>query len=484
MKKINLTKFVAAAIFAVIATMAFCVNPVLGAAILAIPGAGVMSVKTVNVLTEQRGGLITQLDELVKKAEGEKRDINDDENVIIDRINGEIQALNTEIERRTKLEANLAIAAGDYINKRNQEIEDKELKQFSWSKFLQGAMRNELSGFEKEMHIEAEREARESGVILSGFGIPSKVLGTGANAVRRMMERRDLTAGSATNMGDLINPYPMTFIDSLVAKLVMVDLGAIFMNGLVGDVPMNRLTTGSSAAWEGEVDAGAEQNPGIVNTKMTPHRLGAYAQLSKQLIFQTSGVAQTIVQNDIQRAIRVALEAAAINGGSGSEPDGILSTTGIGSIVGGQNGLAPTWAHITGLETEVAIDNADVGTLAYLTNPKAKGKLKNTLVSSTTGVSSTMIWGTNDNTVNGYRAAVTTNVPSNLDKGTSTGVCSAIIFGNFNDLVIGNWAGLDITVDPYTDAKNALVNVIVNSWWDVFLRNPASFSAMKDALTT
>jgi HK97 family phage major capsid protein len=118
--------------------------------------------------------------------------------------------------------------------------------------------------------------------------------------------------------------------------------------------------------------------------------------------------------------------------------------------------------------------------LAFLTNPKVRAKLKQTAV----GTDQRMVWAENGNSLMGYPAYVTTQVPSTLDKSTTTGVCSAIIFGNFADLLIGQWGGLDIIVDPYTAAKSAQINVFIHSFWDVLVRHAESFAAVKDATTT
>jgi HK97 family phage major capsid protein len=187
-----------------------------------------------------------------------------------------------------------------------------------------------------------------------------------------------------------------------------------------------------------------------------------------------------MLKNDLVTAVAIAVDAAAIEGGAANTPTGILNTVGIGSVVGGTNGAAPSFANIVALEKEVAIDNADMGALAFLTNPKVRAKLKQVAV----GTDQRMVWGESGNTLLGYNAYVTTQVPSTLDKGSSTGVCSAIIFGNFNDLMIGQWGGLDLIVDPYTAASNAQVNVYIHSFWDVLVRHAESFAAMKDATTT
>ena len=81
-----------------------------------------------------------------------------------------------------------------------------------------------------------------------------------------------------------------------------------------------------------------------------------------------------------------------------------------------------TWAHIVDLESQIAVANADVGSMGYLTNAKVRGKLKTT--SKVTGQNG-FIW--EGASLNGYNAAVSNQVPSNLTKGTASGVCSAIM---------------------------------------------------------
>ena len=256
-------------------------------------------------------------------------------------------------------------------------------------------------------------------------------------------------------------------------------LGATVLTGLMGNVDFPRNDADATAVWEGENDANAETSPTFDRIQFSPKRLGAFTDISKQLMVQSSLDVEAFVRRRLSFAIAKALDSAAINGsGTAPEPRGILNTSGIGSVVGGTNGAVPDWADIVDLETEVAIDDADLGRLAYLTTPGIRGKLKKTLVDSGSGI---FIWGTNSTEINGYRAAVSTQIPSTLTKGSASN-CHAIIFGNWEELLIGQWAGVDIVVDPYSGAKNALVTLVVNSWWDVAVRHPASFAAMKDAL--
>lgn len=176
-------------------------------------------------------------------------------------------------------------------------------------------------------------------------------------------------------------------------------------------------------------------------------------------------------------------EQYAIRGtGSSNQPTGITATAGIGSVAGGTNGLIPAWSHIVGLETEVAVDNALRGKLGYLTTPQVAGVLKQV---KRDVAGNGFIWeGMNDGngSVNGYRAATSTLVPSTLTKGSSSDVCHAIIFGNFEELIMAYWGGVEIVMDNITQAQTGTVRITANAFFDVGVRRAQSFSAMLDAL--
>jgi len=199
-------------------------------------------------------------------------------------------------------------------------------------------------------------------------------------------------------------------------------------------------------------------------------------------MIQSSVDIENMLRTDLAQGLAVGIEAACISGTStANQPTGILNVSGIGSSTGGTAGASPTWANIVELEQLVATANADIGSLGYLTNPKGRGKLKQT-TKSTSAVTG-FVWDTGDSPVNGYKAAVTSNVPSNLVKGTAS-TCSAIVFGNYQDMIIGMWGnGVDILVDPYTGSSAGTVRVVALADVDMQVRQAGSFAAMKDALT-
>lgn len=326
-----------------------------------------------------------------------------------------------------------------------------------------------LTGLEKEMNEHGQKQAAAFGQEIRGIAVPEEII-----------TRADLTV--ADDGANLVATDVMTdFIGALRNRIILATLGARYLSGLRGNVSFPKLTAGASATWEGENDANAESEPTTGKLTLTPKRVGLYSDISKQLLLQSSPDVERMLRDDLASALAVAIDTAGIAGtGSGGQPTGITATSGIGSVAGGTNGLAPTWAHIVALESAVAVANADVGKLHYLTNAAVRGKLKST--AKVSSADSRMIWD-NDNLLNGYMPGISNSVPSTLTKGTSSGVCSAIIFGNFDDLIIAQFGGLDLVVDGVTLATTGMVRVVANTFADVGVRRAASFAAMLDALT-
>lgn len=355
--------------------------------------------------------------------------------------------------------------------------EQRDLGQFSLVRGLRSLMEGRgLSGIELEMHQEAQREGQQAGIALRGqLSLPTVLLNHG---------RRDMTATGGSNGdqgGTTVATNLGSFIELLYAKMVIRGLGAQFLTGLVGNIDLPKLLTGSVPVKKDENTALAESSPTTGKVSLSPKRNGTYIEVSKQLLMQSSVGIEGVLRNDLATALALAMELGAINGGGSDEPTGILNTGSIGSVAGGTDGAAPTWAHIVALETAVAVANADMGSLGYLTNPKVRGKLLTTPKVASTD--SNMVWSDGPTPLRGYRAEVTTQVPSTLTKGSSGAVCSAIIFGNFADLVIAQWGGIDISVNPYIKDIEGLVRITADTYYDAAVRRAGSFAAMKDALT-
>lgn len=329
------------------------------------------------------------------------------------------------------------------------------------------------AGFELEVSRAVEKRCGKSP---RSFFVPYDVLASS--------ERRDVTKTLSSHTGEKIiatDYMSASFIDLLANRVMVQRAGARMMSGLVGDVAIPKLLTGSAGYWVAESGAPTEDTPTFGQVTLTPKTVVGNTEVTRLMMLQSDPSVEGILTADLSRAIALAIDAAALHGsGSSNQPTGIASTSGIGSVAGGTNGLAPAWSHIVGLETEVAIDNADIGSLSYITNAKVRGKCKTVEKASSTGL---FLWGDGNFPLNGYPAYVTNQVSSTLTKGTSTSVCSAIFFGNWEDIIIGLWGGLDILVDPYT-AGNGNIKLFAYQTADIAVRYAQSFAAMLDALTT
>lgn len=352
-------------------------------------------------------------------------------------------------------------------------MDAKEVRRYSMVRAL-NALANpgdvaaqRAAAFEREC---SEAAATKLGKQARGFMVPYDV------------QKRDLVQGTASAGGNLVATDLLagSFIDALRNAMVINGLGTRMLTGLQGNIAIPKLTGSATAYWVAENAAPTESQQTVGQVTMSPKTVGAYTDFSRRLMLQSSIDVEVMVQSDLATVLGLAIQQAAINSsGSSNQPSGIMTQV-TASVIGGTNGLAPTWAHIVKLESDVATANADIGSLAYLTNAKVRGQLKTTSkVSGQNG----FVWADGAEPLNGYRAAVTNAVPSNLTKGTSNGVCSAIIFGNFADLVIGMWGGLDLMVDPYTGSTAGTVRVVALQDVDVALRNTVSFATMVDALT-
>ena len=208
--------------------------------------------------------------------------------------------------------------------------------------------------------------------------------------------------------------------------------------------------------------------------------------VTRKLLLQSSVDVMAVVKRDFVRQIAVAVDEVALVGtGTDNKPRGVLNTIGVGAIVGGANGAEPTLRHLIDLENYSQAARYDRGAGAFITSPKVRGKLQRT--QRFNGTDGEALWqavGKLDY-CNGRPAYSTTLMPDNLTKGTSTGVCSAIVYGAWEELVIAIWgSGVTVLVDPYTGATAGTVRLVFLFDCDIAVRNPVAFAAMTDVLTS
>ncbi len=375
------------------------------------------------------------------------------------------------------------------------DVPRRELGHYSLSRAILGAADRDWqrAGFEREISRDI---ARRIGRDTPGLFVPLDILAP---------ERRDYNTLTGAAGGSLVatNLAASSFIDLLRSKSRVMQLGATVLSGLVGNVDVPRRSAAGAAQWIAEGQALTASTGAFDVVSLRPKTVGSLGVLSRNLLMQGTPGAEMLIRSDMIEQIGIAIDAAAIGGsGAGPEPRGLLNMPGVQSVVGGTNGAAITFDQLIALNTAVAAANADSGALGFLSNPAVLGALSR--LKSTTGeylwagrgglgnensapasaVPGSTASGDAGFSILGYRAAFSNNVPSNLVKGTASN-CSAVIFGNWSDLLIGEWGVLEILPNPYASGayETGAVQVRALQTIDVAVRHPESFAVMKDALT-
>jgi HK97 family phage major capsid protein len=256
------------------------------------------------------------------------------------------------------------------------------------------------------------------------------------------------------------------FIDVLRNSSSVMQAGARMLTGLSGDVKIPRKTAGAAAAWiSTEGGAASESEMTVGSVSLQPRTLGAYTDVTRQLLIQSSLDVESLIRDDLAQALAVAIDKAGLEGtGASGQPTGILNTSGV-NTVSAFAAANPTFAEVVGLETAVAEDNALLGSLSYIMPASMYGALKTVEKASNTAQFVVEPGGT----MNGYRAIV-----------SNQATAGNLYFGNFNDLLIGMFGGLDIVVDPYTNSTSGTIRVVALQSVDAAVRRAVSFAYGND----
>lgn len=322
-----------------------------------------------------------------------------------------------------------------------------------------------LDGLERELSDEI---SMRSGTKPQGFWLPQEV----AN--------RNFIAGTGTLGGHIVETSNLgdQFVELLRNQAQVQKMGARVLT-LNNPVTIPRQAAAGGVNWVGETVAATLSTGNFEQFTLTPHAVTAYQQYGKQLLVTSSPDIESLVRADINAIINTAIDYAALHGAGTAEPVGISNTTGV-STVGAYltaAGLTATlYPFLVSLEAELADSNADGGAMGYLMRPKERSACKTNTEFPDGGIS---IWkGGQEGVVNGYRALCTNQLSATLTTGTATTICTAVFFGNWNDVLIGKFAGgaTDLVVDQFSLAPQGVVRLVARAWVDVALRHPESFA--------
>ena len=341
-------------------------------------------------------------------------------------------------------------------------LNDRERKQYSLFRAIEGALKGKVEGFEKEVSDEIAKKCRKETSTARGFFLPTHDLRLGTRA-------NDANTGTDSEGGYLVGTDHRgdLFVDHLKNRMALVAAGAVTIDGLLGDVAIPTMTAGATAYW---LTSEATQITDSLQTfgqeTGEPHELGASVDVSKKLLTQSSPAAEQLLLNDLTTELAIAKDAAGLVGtGSAGEPLGITGATGLNTVTIASSNT-PTWAEIVDFESAIEADNVS-GEMAWVFSPAVKGNLKT--IARESGYPTYLM---NDNeTCNGYPVVVSKQLGSDLG-----------LFGKFSDCLILDWAGTEITVDTMSLSRERLVRVTVHCMTDIVVRHGESFAVSDSAM--
>ncbi len=291
-----------------------------------------------------------------------------------------------------------------------------------------------------------------------------------------------LANDTAGNPGIITAIQAPTMIELLRAKMLLVRLGVTMLTGLNAPFKMPRLDGGHSASWYDEATStDGESELDIGSVPISPKHLRARSLTTRSLMKQSGNFSlEMTTRNDQALSLALGFDSAAFNGtGSNGQPTGVFTDANVPVVAIGTNGGALTWAKVIEFQTKVAIANADVANMTYVTNPQVVGHCMTTPKVSGQPV---FLMG-EGGTMAGRNVVTSTSIPANLTKGTSSGTLSGMVFGDWSTLVVAQYGGaIDVIVDPYTKASTGGIYVTSLMEGDVVRRHATALAKCVDIL--
>ena len=387
-------------------------------------------------LIDQKEQLRKKAEVLIAGAEKELRKLNDGETLELNHLKEEIANIDSQIKQIEE--------------KSKRNYKSQTMEKFSLLKAINDVANNrQLDERAQEVVTAGISEMRKAGQSYSGqivLPIEERDIDgviTGGNDYKA-----DTNNGGKENVAE----DKLGILEPLRANLVLVQAGASYMTGLIGNVSIP-VYSGSNVGWAGEVDTASNGTGTFSEINLEPKRLTAYIDVSKQFLIQDSNSAEEMLKRDIVAAISNKLEATILGStaGSNTQPAGIFNGVTADTA-------AITYKDIVKMESDLEAKNVR-GDIKYIVSPSAKADLKTTDKGTDTGK-----YLMEGNEVNGYPVLCTSAVAG-----------KGVVMGNWSDYVIGQWGGIDLTVDPYTQAANGKVRLVINAYFDAKPRRSDAF---------
>jgi len=408
---------------------------------------------TLNDLKGQRNANYEEFVAIGQKADSEGRVLTEAEQERCDKLDNMIQDLDVKIKHKTREQDMVARMAQSGTAGASEQREVERVNgSFSLSRAVAAvANGRNLEGAEAEWASEASKEARSQGLQMAGqIAIPSIALRAGA--------ADDFQAGSGDGSGFVPTVVPAA-IEALRAPTVVEGLGTTVIRNATGNLQFPRVSNKAVGTGETEVSADAASTMEMDELSLTPQRVAANTKYSKQLVLQGGAEVDALIANELAAAMNAYVDDYAF--------DTIMASTDVDVYNAADAALSAVVANA--MEAAVLAAGGNLGGASYVMSPQAY--LLSKSVAQVSGV--TPLW--ENGQFNMYNAVATPYLVNDTLDATGTG--GRMIFGNFaQGGILAYFGGIDLLVDPYSDAGTAQIALHVNRFFDFDLRQPGALS--------
>lgn len=372
-------------------------------------------------------------------------------------------------EFRTALLENVSKRNGA-ANDANGDIglSDKEVKQFSVVRLLRfiGALPEDQvraradAAFELEACAAAAAKASGRREV-KGTMIPLDVLRAPFNTGERGVISVKTDTGYAGTGGNLIATELMTssFVDLLTNRSVILAL-AQKLTGLQGKLEIPKQLTGAAGYWIGEDDSAPESDITFGSFGLDAKTVATKVEITRKMLMQPSLSVEAYVRRELAKRLGLTIDLAGFYGdGTSNAPVGIKHTAGINGV--SFAAVVPTYAELVAMETALENDNIDAASARYIFNNAMRGAFK-TAKKFPTSTDSATIWEPG-NTVNGTATELTNQIAA-----------GDVFYGDFSELLVGMWGGLELTADPYSGSDKGRLRIVAMQDVDYAVARPGA----------
>jgi HK97 family phage major capsid protein len=413
---------------------------------------------TLNDLKGQRNANYEEFVAIGQKADSEGRVLTEAEQERCDKLDNMVQDLDVKIKHKTREQDMVARMAHSGTAGASEQREVERVNgSFSLSRAVAAvANGRNLEGAEAEWASEANKEMRSQGLQAAGqIAIPSIALREGA--------ADNFQAGSGDGSGFVPTVVPAA-IEALRAPTVLEGLGTTVIRNATGNLQFPRVSAKATGTDETEVSGDAGSGMEMDQVTLTPQRVAANTKYSKLLIQQGGAEVDTLIANELAAAMNAYVDTTAFAA--------IMASTAVNQSNVADGAL--TAAMVNLMETDALAQGANLAGASYVMSAGAYGLSK--ALAQVTNVNP--LW--ENGRFNMYNAVATPYLANGFLEDGTTAAEGALCFGNFQQGgILAYFGGIDLLVDPYSDAGTAQIALHVNRFFDFDLRQPKALSIAK-----